>query len=478
MRKALTTRMAIVLAVFAMIAAACSSDDGAEEASATTTTAAAETTTTTAQQLDIVDTAVEAGSFSTLVQAVQAAGLVETLKGEGPFTVFAPTDEAFAALPDGALDILLSNPEWLEEVLLTHVVSGSIDAEQVVGLESATTVAGNDVAVAVEGDDVSVGGASVVTADIQTSNGIIHVIDQVIVPQSILEQIQSAMAEMEAEAAGPGTIAEVAAEAGNFETLLTAVEAAGLTDTLNGEGPFTVFAPTDEAFAALPEGTLESLLEDIPALTDILLYHVVPGEFPAEDVTTLGTVTTAQGMEITITVDEGTVFVDNAEMIVTDIQADNGIIHVIDQVILPGAMEDAEAMGPGTIAEVAAEAGNFETLLTAVEAAGLTDTLNGEGPFTVFAPTDEAFAALPEGTLESLLEDIPALTDILLYHVVPGEVPAADVVNLESATTAQGSDVQITVEDGTVFVDGAEVIMTDIEADNGIIHVIDAVITP
>ncbi|MDX1690722.1 MAG: fasciclin domain-containing protein, partial [Acidimicrobiia bacterium] len=107
-----------------------------------------------------------------------------------------------------------------------------------------------------------------------------------------------------------------------------------------------------------------------------------------------------------------------------------------------------------------------------------TDTLNGEGPFTVFAPTDEAFAALPEGTLESLLEDIPALTDILLYHVVPGEVPAADVVNLESATTAQGSDVQITVEDGTVFVDGAEVIMTDIEADNGIIHVIDAVITP
>jgi uncharacterized surface protein with fasciclin (FAS1) repeats len=335
MRKALTVRLAAALAVFGLIAAACSSDS--EGDAAVTTTAAAVTTTTVAaqQQLDIVDTAVEAGSFGTLVEAVSAAGLVETLKGEGPFTVFAPTDAAFAALPAGAIEILVNNPEWLQEVLLTHVVSGSVDSSQVVGLQSAGTVSGNDVAVAVENGNVFVGGATVVTPDIQTSNGIIHVIDQVIVPQSILEQLEAAMTETETEAMGPGSIAEVAAEAGGFTTLLAAVEAAGLAETLMGEGPFTVFAPTDEAFAALPEGTVEGLLEDIPALTDILLYHVVAGEVYAADVVELSSATTVQGSDVTITIEDGNVFVDGAQVVATDIQASNGVIHVIDAVILP-----------------------------------------------------------------------------------------------------------------------------------------------
>jgi uncharacterized surface protein with fasciclin (FAS1) repeats len=130
------------------------------------------------------------------------------------------------------------------------------------------------------------------------------------------------------------------------------------------------------------------------------------------------------------------------------------------------------------IVDTAIAAGSFETLVTAVQAADLVDTLKGDGPFTVFAPTDEAFAALPEGTLESLLEDIPTLTDILLYHVVPGEVLAADVVELSTATTAQGSDVSITVDGDTVQVDGANIVTTDIIATNGVIHVIDAVILP
>ena len=136
----------------------------------------------------------------------------------------------------------------------------------------------------------------------------------------------------------------------------------------------------------------------------------------------------------------------------------------------------AEEMG--TIVDVAAGAGTFETLLAAATAAGLADTLSGDGPFTVFAPTDEAFAALPEGTVEALLEDPAALSEILLYHVVSGKVLAADVVSLTSATTVQGSDVTITVDGGSVMVDGANVTSTDIEASNGVIHVIDAVILP
>jgi len=130
------------------------------------------------------------------------------------------------------------------------------------------------------------------------------------------------------------------------------------------------------------------------------------------------------------------------------------------------------------IVDIAAADDRFETLVAAVTAADLVDTLKGEGPFTVFAPTDDAFAALPEGTVDALLNDIPALTDLLLYHVVPGKVMAADVVNLTSADTAQGQPVQISVQDGKVFINGAEVIITDIEASNGVIHVIDAVILP
>jgi transforming growth factor-beta-induced protein len=134
---------------------------------------------------------------------------------------------------------------------------------------------------------------------------------------------------------------------------------------------------------------------------------------------------------------------------------------------------------PASIVDIAVADGRFTTLVAAVEAAGLTETLAGEGPFTVFAPTDDAFAALPEGTVEALLADIPALTDILTYHVVAGEVLAADVVGLESATTLQGSDISISVVDGNVFLNETiQVIITDIVASNGVIHVIDGVLLP
>ena len=149
-----------------------------------------------------------------------------------------------------------------------------------------------------------------------------------------------------------------------------------------------------------------------------------------------------------------------------------------------GAEEETTATTTATteapaadIVDTAVATGQFETLATALQAADLVDTLKGEGPFTVFAPTDEAFAALPEGTLESLLEDIPALTDILLYHVVSGEVLAADVVNLQTAKTVQGQSITIDSSSG-VKVDNANVIQTDIIASNGVIHVIDSVILP
>jgi uncharacterized surface protein with fasciclin (FAS1) repeats len=271
-------------------------------------------------------------------------------------------------------------------------------------------------------------------------------------------------------------IVAVATEAGSFSTLLTAVEAAGLVETLQGDGPFTVFAPTDEAFAALPEGMLDSLLTDTEALSQVLLYHVVEGEVMASDVVELESAPTVQGEDIAITVEGDSVKVNEANVVSTDVVASNGVIHVIDRVILPPSMSEAAAMGD--IVETAQAAGGFTTLLTAVEEAGLVETLKGQGPFTVFAPTDEAFASLDEGTLDALLADPEALSQVLLYHVVPGQVTADQVVELESAETVEGGSVAIRVEDGQVFVNDAQVIATDVLTSNGVIHVIDKVIVP
>jgi uncharacterized surface protein with fasciclin (FAS1) repeats len=287
----------------------------------------------------------------------------------------------------------------------------------------------------------------------------------------------------------PKTIVDIAVEDGRFTNLVAAVTAADLAGTLSGEGPFTVFAPTDDAFAALPAGTVEGLLADIPALTDILLYHVVPGKVMAADVVGLdgqSVETALAGKYLDIKVDMGNVYLnENVKVVITDIEASNGVIHVIDAVLLPPsdeAMSEDAMMDKMDIVDTAVADGRFTTLVAAVQAAGLVDTLKSEGPFTVFAPTDDAFAALPAGTVEGLLADIPALTDILLYHVVPGKVMAADVVGLngQSAETAlAGKSINIKVDgDKVILNDNVNVIITDIETSNGVIHVIDAVLLP
>ena len=278
---------------------------------------------------DIVDTAVADGRFTTLVAAVQAAELVDTLKGEGPFTVFAPTDDAFAALPEGTLDSLLlpENKQALTDILLYHVVSGNVMAADVTALTSATTVLGKDVTVKVDMGNVYINEAQVVITDIATSNGVIHVINAVLLPPAD----EAAMEEK-------NTIVDIAVADGRFTTLVAALTAADLVETLSGEGPFTVFAPTDDAFAALPAGTLDTLLlpESKQALTDILLYHVVSGKVMAADVVTLSGATTVLGKDVTITVKDGNVFLnDTVQVIITDIEASNGVIHVIDAVLLP-----------------------------------------------------------------------------------------------------------------------------------------------
>ena len=349
--------LALLLA-FAMIVAACSIDSD-------------DTTTTTAEPVaeatSVLDLAIEAGQFSTLIAAIDAAGLGETLEGEGPFTVLAPTDAAFDAAFE-ALGItaeeLLANPA-LADILTYHVLPQEADSQLVATLDgsSVATVNGQSVDVNVVDGQVMINEATVVSADLVADNGIVHVIDAVLLPPDVAEALGVAMPdEMEEETttttteatttttteAMDPTIAEIVAGAAagdpaEFTVLLAALETAGLVDALNGEGPFTVFAPTDAAFGALLEDlgiTAEELLAN-PDLANILLYHVVSGEFLAADVIDLAPVdvpTLYEENTISIAVVDGSVVInDVATVISPDVMASNGVIHVIDAVLVPAS---------------------------------------------------------------------------------------------------------------------------------------------
>ncbi len=269
-------------------------------------------------------------------------------------------------------------------------------------------------------------------------------------------------------AAQEKNIVEIAQEAGSFNTLVAAVEAAGLVEALSAPGPLTVFAPTDEAFAKIPQAQLNAILADKELLTSILTYHVVAGRVTANDVVNLDFAPTLNGQRLDVSTSHG-VQVDEANVVTTDIMASNGVIHVIDAVLVPETRN---------IAEVAREAGSFGTLLTALEAADLTETIAGGGPYTVLAPTDEAFAKIPAEKLNAILADKELLTQILTYHVVEGVAYADQVARMSAVSTLNGKRVHVASRHHQLHLNDAHVVAADIAASNGVIHVIDEVLVP
>lgn len=276
-----------------------------------------------------------------------------------------------------------------------------------------------------------------------------------------------------AEVTASNDIVATAQQAGSFKTLAAALDAAGLVETLKGKGPFTVFAPSDEAFAKLPAGTVETLLkpENKQRLIAVLTYHVVPGKVPAADVVKLTAAATVNGQRVDVKVDGNKVLVDQARVVTTDIACSNGVIHVIDQVILPSS---------DNIPTTAEKAGTFKTLLAAAKAAGLVGVLSGDQPLTVFAPTDEAFEKLPAGTVESLLkpENKEKLAAILKFHVVPGRVFSNDVLARKELKSVHGGALSASMKNGVAMINGATIVAADLDASNGVIHVIDSVMLP
>ncbi|MDG6218805.1 MAG: fasciclin domain-containing protein [Candidatus Thermoplasmatota archaeon] len=267
-------------------------------------------------------------------------------------------------------------------------------------------------------------------------------------------------------------IVETAKEHDNFNTLVDALLVAGLDEVLSDESAeFTVFAPTDDAFAELDSEFLSDLIEnDIDTLTKILTYHVILGTTLSEDLSDEMRVQTVQGKYIDITIDEGTVYINDAVVTTADIECSNGVIHVIDTVLIP----------KDNIVETAISADDFNTLVEAVIAAELATTLSDESNlYTVFAPTDDAFAELDSDYLTNLINnDTANLSDILLYHVIPGIVLSGDLTDNTTVATVQGTNITITIVNETVFINDSEVTLADIECSNGVIHIIDKVLIP
>ncbi len=666
---------------------------------------------------------------NTLEAAILAAGLDGALSSDGPFTVFAPTDAAFDALPAGTIDALLADPSGaLTQILLYHVLGAQVLSTDLVDGQTAVTLNGAEITVTINAEGVFINDAQVIIADLLADNGVVHVIDAVLLPPappidtcttfiggpynnfntlfggapvpdangdcpvnqitafevwaseayvvnnfisgveytfsicegpgagswpaelSIIDQDGNIVAfaqnvcEISWTATYNGTyflgINEVGACGGestntqtdngfpsltcsggvqlntvwniiqdspDHNTLEAAILAAGLDVPLTTGGPFTVFAPTDAAFDALPAGLIDELLANPQGeLTQILLYHVLGAQVLSTDLVDGQIATTLNGQDITVTINAQGVFINDAQVIVADLLADNGVVHVIDAVLLPelepcdvfvggpynnfntlfgGApapdangdcpvnqitafevwaseayivnnfIEGVEytfsiCEGPGagswpaelsiidqdgnlvafaqdvceiswtaaytgpyliginevgacgsastntqtdngyptltctstaetTVWDIIQDSPAHTTLETAILAAGLDAALSGDGPFTVFAPTDAAFAALPAGLLDQLLDDpTGALTEILLYHVLGAQVLSSQLTDGQMAATLQGEDITVTINAQGVFINDAQVIVADLLADNGVVHVIDAILLP
>jgi uncharacterized surface protein with fasciclin (FAS1) repeats len=405
----------------------------------------------------IMDIVANSEAHTILEAAINAAELNETLDTGGPFTLFAPSDDAFAALPDGTVDDLLAALPQLTEVLLHHVVAGTAMAEDLNDGDVLTTLNNDNLTVSVDGITYMIDMATVTSANIEASNGVVHVIDIVLIPETNNETVMS-----------------IIENSPIHTTLETAINAAGLAETLSGEGTYTVFAPSDEVFAALPDGSLDLILANTELLTNLLLGHVHEGELYSADLTDGLNVTMMNEGDLTVSNDGMTIMIDDATIFQEDLPATNGVVHVIDN-ILPSTVINPDTLTVMSIIEASPE---HTTLEAAINAAELDQTLSGEGPFTVFAPTDDAFDALPAGTVEGLLADIPALTEILLHHVVGATALSTDLNDGDVLTTLNTTELTVSVDGGTYMIDMATVTAANLEADNGVVHVIDMVLIP
>ena len=508
-------------------------------------------------QTTVVDIVVNSEDHTLLELAVLEADLAGTLSGPGPFTLFAPTDAAITALAttlgtDATGILALPN---LADILTYHVLADSVVSDSLVEGATAATIFGADVTFSLMGGAM-VNNANIGPADIIAANGVVHVIDAVLLTFGCTDENAcnyDALALVDDGSCGdavgamcddgddntvndmvtagcgcagiPATVVDIVVNSPVHTLLTQAVLAAELDSTLAATDSLTVFAPTDDAITALATalGTDAAGILALPNLANILTYHVVGAIAMSTDLSDGQQITTLQGSDVSVTITGDTVMINQAMVTVADLVAGNGVVHVIDAVLLtegctnadacnydplaltddgscllPGDMcddenwltesdtlnADCECVGEdiqfATVVDIVVASPIHELLEAAVLAADLAGALSEGDSLTVFAPTDDAIGALVtalEITAEDLLA-LPNLAEILQYHVVGAVALSTDLSDGQEIPTLQGANVNITINTDTVMVNDAMVIVADLMADNGVVHVIDAVLLP
>ena len=411
----------------------------------------------------LVEALKEDGRFGVLLTALEATGL-DAAVADSNVTLFAPTDDAFKPLIDaGVIDDLLSEPglTTLKNILLYHVLEGRASTYHLERTRTPETLLGEPVILKRTDDGLFVNDSRIIDGNQRAKRGTYHAIDAVLLPPEESIEIES--------------IIDVLRFDGRFNVLLSALEATGL-DSAVASGELTLFAPTDDAFQPLIDaGVIDDLLAepDLTTLKSVLLYHVVEGRRSALKLYFDTTATTLQGTDVAVSYQRDGLFINDSRVISANGHAPNGVIHIIDGVLLPS--EEPEDL----VALLRAD-GRFTVLLAALEATGLDAAVAGGG-LTVFAPTDEAFQPLIEdGTVDALLAEpgLVTLEQILLYHVVAGQNNAKDLIRERRVETLEGSDVYVWWFFGKVFVNRERVIDANLRAGTGIAHVIDGVLLP
>jgi transforming growth factor-beta-induced protein len=415
---------------------------------------------------DVMQVADATSNLSTLVAAIDAASLRATLAGSGPFTVFAPTNDAFAAVDADVLTFLLATPAELSKVLTYHVVSGKVMSTDLSSGPVNTLNTGQSVTVDLS-SGVKINDASVTTADVETTNGVVHIIDKVMIPENLdlSGMLPSA--------------AEAAIATSELSTLVSILSLPGLSDILaaasDDDAEITVFAPTNDAFAAVLTALGLTSINEIPesVLLDIVTYHIVGAAALSTDLEAT-TYETLNGESVTVDLSSG-VKINEASVSSADIEVSNGVVHIIDGVLLPSLYASAL----GTIVEVPLFRKDYSTLTAALVKAELVETLLGAGPFTVFAPNNAAFESAGITSLDGLTKE--DLTPILLYHVVGAKVLSSGLPSDGVVTTlnSDGGDKFFLSLGETVYINGSSMITgVDIEKSNGVIHTIDKTLMP
>jgi transforming growth factor-beta-induced protein len=424
-----------------------------------------------AKTQNIVQLAQATPDLSTLVTALTAGGLTETLSGKGPFTVFAPTNEAFAKIETKALNALLQNKAELDKVLEYHVLAADLRMRELMAVKIVKTLEGEYVDVSDPGGVIKVNNAKVLTSDVAASNGFVHIIDTVLMTPS-----------------GPPLnitkdIVHVAQGNADLSTLVAALTAGKLVATLEGKGPFTVFAPTNKAFAKIPKHTLTKLLGNQKLLDQLLEYHVVSGDWSTramigemKSMYKYDFLPTLEKEDVIVRSMNNAIMVNNANVVLADVEATNGVVHVVDKVLVPPNFP--LALYPLDIVELSESQLSLPTFVQALVAGKLTATLSGKGPYTVFAPTNDAFFKIPAADLQRLLANPTELDKVLEYHVLAGKLSMRDLMSVLSAKTLEGQNLKVSGSGKVINVNDAKVLKADVEASNGVVHVIDTVLMP